>query len=421
VAERWPSLSVAPRSCPDGVERGDISIRAFLCRREDDYLVMPGGLARVNAHPDGLFLSARGDSKDIWIPSHKDDADPSAIAMPDQRVDLRRGGLDLPSRLLDDIYWLGRHIERCDMMARLLRAGLERLDTEVADDAPLVLKAIISTLAAMDGVPATSDHSRNAAEALLLGAVLDEDHASNLRSLFRTVHQLTVRVRSRLSRDAWNVLRRVTSPFENVDNLGRAATIELLDDVLVALSAFVGTTLDNMVRGHVWMFLDMGRRVERGSRTLSLVQNMLPPRAVRMHMEALLEVADSLLTYRARYLSALQIAPVVDLLITDESNPKSLAFQVQALRDHVLHLPRLDDVVRSRAERRIIALDSTLMTVDVPQVCAGDGSGLRQLLEDATDLLWQFSDEVTHTWFSHAPIPHAMFLPSWIDEQLEAR
>jgi uncharacterized alpha-E superfamily protein len=138
-------------------------------------------------------------------------------------------------------------------------------------------------------------------------------------------------------------------------------------------------------------------------------------------MEALLEIADSLLTYRARYLSSLQIAPVVDLLITDETNPKSLAFQVQALRDHVLHLPRLDDVVRSRAERRVIALESTLMTVDVPQVCAGDGSGLRQLLEDATDLLWQFSDDVTHTWFSHAPASHALFPPSWIDEQLEAR
>jgi uncharacterized alpha-E superfamily protein len=201
----------------------------------------------------------------------------------------------------------------------------------------------------------------------------------------------------------------------------RAGAIELLDEVLVAVSAFVGTTLDNMVRGHVWMFLDMGRRVERGSQTLALVQNMLPPRAVRLHMEALLEVADSLLTYRARYLSTLQIAPVVDLLITDETNPKSLAFQVQALRDHVLHLPRLDNVVRSRAERRIIALESTLLTVDVPQVCAGDGSGLRQLLEDAADLLWQFSDDVTNTWFSHAPEPHALFPPSWVDEELEAK
>jgi uncharacterized circularly permuted ATP-grasp superfamily protein/uncharacterized alpha-E superfamily protein len=421
VAERWPSLSVAPRLDAVGLGSGDISIRAFLCRREDDYLVMPGGLARVNAPPDGLFLSARGDSKDIWIPSHRDDEEGALLAMPDQRLELRRGGLDLPSRLLDDIFWLGRHIERCDMMARLVRAGLERLDTEVGDDAPLVLDAILATLTAMEAIPGSPDHSRVAAEALLLGAVLDDERQSSLKSLFRTVHELTVRVRSRLSRDAWNVLRRVTSPFEQVDNLGRAATIELLDDVLVALAAFVGTTLDNMVRGHVWMFLDMGRRVERGSQTLSLVQNMLPPGAVRMHMEALLEVADSLLTYRARYLSSLQVAPVVDLLVTDETNPKSLAFQVQALHEHVLNLPRLDDVVRSRAERRIIALGSTLMTVDVPHVCAGDGSGLRQLLEDAADLLWQFSDDVTQTWFSHAPASHALFPPSWVDEQLEAK
>src|SRR5690606_25934390 len=109
--------------------------------------------------------------------------------------------------------------------------------------------------------------------------------------------------------------------------------------LLLILSAVGGITLDNMVRGHAWMFLDMGRRVERGVATLSLVSSMLPAGASRVHMEALLEVADSLLTYRARYLSSLQVAPVVDLLITDDTNPRSLLFQLKTLLRHVRELP----------------------------------------------------------------------------------
>jgi uncharacterized alpha-E superfamily protein len=180
-----------------------------------------------------------------------------------------------------------------------------------------------------------------------------------------------------------------------------------------------GTTFDNMVRGHAWMFLDMGRRVERGALTLTLLRTLLPRGASRTHMEALLEIADSLLTYRARYLSALQAAPVVDLLLTDSSNPRSLAFQVDSIVRHVAELPRLGDVVRSRAERVLIMLQSGLMTADVVEACAGDGSGLRELLEDSGRLLWQFSDEVSQTWFSHARRSRALSEPGWIDENLE--
>lgn len=419
VAEVWPQLSIAPVTGAKGLSYGDVAFRAFLCRSDDDYVTMPGGLARVNGNPDGLFLSVRGDSKDIWIPSLHEQTDRRLPSMPDQRVTLRRGGLDLPSRLLDDIFWLGRYVERCDMTARLIRAGLDRLDNELADEAPLVLHAVLETLEGLEAIPASTDRTPAAVQALLLGAALDP-HPASLASAFDRVHALTRSVRSRLSRDAWHVLRRISTTPMNQDRTSPGAMIEWLDDVLVALSAFVGITLDNMVRGHVWMFLDMGRRVERGNLTLILARHMLPPGAVRLHMEALLEIADSLLTYRARYLSTLQVAPVVDLLLTDETNPRSLAFQVRALRDHVLHLPRLDDVVRSRAERRIIALESTLLTVDVPQVCAGDGSDLRQLLEDASDLLWQFSDDVTQTWFSHARQSMALSPPSWVDEELEA-
>ncbi|MEI9938886.1 MAG: circularly permuted type 2 ATP-grasp protein [Pseudomonadota bacterium] len=436
VGERWVGLSTVPVWESGGVVQGGLAWRAFLCRDGEDYDVMPGGLARINESPDGLFLAIRSNavSKDVWVPSAAGSAEPALPSMPDHRVDLKRGGLDLPSRLLDDIYWLGRYVERCDCTARLARAGIERATLEAAPDAPLALGAILDALQRSGVTPAAVADAKApeagpaaataSAEAILLAVLFDADAPNNLRGILRRVHELTLGVRSRLSRDAWHVLRRLSNSIESLpsatpEKLGNA--VDVLDQILITLAAVSGTTLDNMVRSHAWAFLDMGRRVERGALSLVQLQALLPAGASRVHMEALLEVADSLLTYRARYLSTLQVAPVVDLLLTDTSNPRSVAFQVEALMDHFKRLQVHSDVTRSRAERRLISLQSTLLTADIEQACAGDGSGLRQLLEESATLLWQFSDEVGHTFFSHLASSRAVSPPVWINEDLEAK
>lgn len=435
VAERWLGLSSVPVWGANGVNRGGLAWRAFMCRDGEDYDVMPGGLARINESPDGLFLAIRSNavSKDVWVPSAAGSAEPALPSMPDRRVDLKRGGLDLPSRLLDDIYWLGRYVERCDCTARLTRAGIERATLEAAPDAPLALSAILDALQRSGVAPVVADSKlaearpgapSTPAEAILLGVLFDNDAPNNLRGILRRVHELTLGVRSRLSRDAWHVLRRLSNSLAAYtggpqERLGNA--VDVLDQILITLAAVSGTTLDNMVRSHAWAFLDMGRRVERAALSLVQMQALLPSGASRVHMEALLEVADSLLTYRARYLSTLQVAPVVDLLLTDTSNPRSVAFQVESLMEHFKRLQVHSDVTRTRAERRLIALQSTLLTADIEQACAGDGSGLRQLLEESTTLLWQFSDDVSNTFFSHLAGSRAVSPPVWINEDLEAK
>jgi uncharacterized circularly permuted ATP-grasp superfamily protein/uncharacterized alpha-E superfamily protein len=433
VAERWPELSVAPTWETGALGRGSIALRAFLCRSGDDFAALPGGLARVDAAPDGIFLSlgSSGASKDVWIPVADRPDEVLLPAMPDQRVELRRGGVDLPSRLLDDIYWLGRYVERCDVTARVVRAGLERVGLEAGPDAGQGLEAILVALrefgvirAEPSKAAAGDPNALGETEERLLDALVGREFGTSVVSILERIHQLTLTVRSRLSRDAWHVLRALTSlperrPLPSIHS-GAGAGIELIEQLLTTLAAVSGTTFDNMVRGHAWMFLDMGRRVERGALTILLLQALLPPGASRIHMEALLEIADSLLTYRARYLSALQAAPVVDLLLTDTSNPRSLAFQVDAIMRHLGELPRLGGAVKSRAERTMIALQSKLLTADIVEACGGDGTGLRALLEESNRLVWQFSDDVSHTWFSHALPSRALAKPAWIDEDLDA-
>jgi uncharacterized circularly permuted ATP-grasp superfamily protein/uncharacterized alpha-E superfamily protein len=434
VAERWPGLSSVPVLEGGAVTSGNVAWRAFLCRDGEDYDVMPGGLARINEAPDGVFLAigSGAASKDVWIPSVDGAVQRPLPSMPDHRVELRRGGLDLPSRLLDDIYWLGRYVERCDGMARLARAGFERSGSEAGPEAPVALAAIFDALHRVGVSPSATpdkpvdrpaDPDLSPAESLLLGVLFDNNAPHNLRAILHTLHQLTLSVRSRLSRDAWHVLRRLTTALDSVksDETRLDVAIDALNQILITLAAVSGTTLDNMVRGHAWVFLDMGRRVERCALTLTLLQALLPPGASRVHMEALLEIADSLLTYRARYLSSLQVAPVVDLLLTDDTNPRSVAFQVAALMDHLKRLPDRSAVVRSSAERSLIALQGKLLTADIEQVCAGDGSGLVALLDESVDMIWQFSDEVGHTWFAHMSSSRAISPPHWVNEDLEAK
>jgi uncharacterized alpha-E superfamily protein len=434
VAERWPELSALPVLDRGSLSTGTVAFRAFLVRDGGDYDVMPGGLARINEAPDGLFLAIKSNafSKDVWIPAAAGSAEPQLPTMPDQRVELRRGGLDLPSRLLDDIFWLGRYVERVDATARLARAGFERIGSEAGPDAPLVLAAIIETMQKLGVIPRTAGGSpgvphpgqeASPAEALLYGLLADRVAQEGLPSMLARIHGLTLSVRSRLSRDAWHVLRRLTrslSGLESRDLTSPAQAIEALDQLIFGLAAVSGTTLDNMVRGHAWTFLDLGRRIERGAYVVVLLQSFLPPGATRLHMEALLEVADSLLTYRARYLSSLQAPPVVDLLLTDTTNPRSVAYQVELAKDHLRRLPGHEGVVRGRAERRAITLESSLLTADVEQACAGDGAGLRQLLEEAHVLFWQLSDDISATWFSLLSKERAVSPPHWVNEDLEA-
>ena len=323
--------------------------------------------------------------------------------------------------MIDDLYWLGRYIERADITARLLRAGFERLGSEASDDAPLALERILEALAALDVVPkSTARPKEKDVEGMLLTALSEPRQSTSLPGLMRSVHLLSQRARGRLSRDAWRTLHDMAALFDG-SPIPVSDAQSKLDQLIILLSAVRGTTLDNMVRSHAWTFLDMGRRVERGTMSLTVLRTMMAPGAARVHMEVLLEVGDSLLTYRARYLSQLQIAPVVDLLLTDDSNPRSVLFQASELVRHVSQLPRPEDVVRNSAERRAIALSSSLMTLDVMRICSGSGEELRSALEAASELFWQFSDDVEQVWFSHTSPSHALAAPSWVDEELEAR
>lgn len=427
VAEQWDPAWIAPFFSNGVLSNGQVAMRTFLCSQDDGFEVMMGGLARIDSAPDGIFLSLSTDRviKDVWVPSPTPVADLPLPAMPEQRLQLRRGGVELPSRLLDDVYWLGRYVERADNTARLLRAGIERLSYDTTAEPTPGLEAIIDALVLLEVLPKPSSGERVPTKEATLRSVLKGSGGNDLRSTLQRVYELTLRARTRLSRDAWHVLHRLKWSLDEIDDdqalAGPDRVIELLDTLLIRLAAVSGTVLDTMVRGHSWMFLDMGRKLERSVFVLALLGSFLPKGASRVHFEALLEVSDSLLTYRARYLSSLQTAPVVDLLLTDETNPHSLRYQVDAIVNHFAGLPHEPDAQRSQAERRMIRLQAELMTFDVMQACAGDADPLHQVVHDWVGSLFLFSDELAQRFFSHVETSHALAPATWLSDEIEMK
>jgi uncharacterized alpha-E superfamily protein len=183
-----------------------------------------------------------------------------------------------------------------------------------------------------------------------------------------------------------------------------------LDTLVLMLSALSGIVADSMTRGLAWRFLDMGRRLERAAGTVTLLQSTVtaPVEREAALLEAVLEAADSGMTYRRRYLNRLEAAPVLDLLLADEGNPRSVIFQINSLVDHIAGLPRDPTVaVRTPEQRVALELRAELQLADIEALAApvdGTRPRLGALLERSTEALPALSDSLSASYLSHATL-----------------
>ncbi len=351
VAQERVEPSTAPCWKNDGLEPCPIGLRVFLVATESGYRVMPGGLTRVSP-ADGRFISMQrgGCSKDTWVVSETPVEEISLLQEIGQAVELRRTGNNLPSRIADNFFWLGRYSERADATARLLSSILQRLNPERGGGAISLLAPLLRTLEAHGQLPAISalpESQQNLVdfETELLAAIFDPDQPASLRRITDQLQRLAVFVRDRISNDMWHVLthvnERLVTPAATLMTTGGEAAV-LLNQTLLGLAAFHGLARENMTRAHGWRFLDMGLRLERAIYLCTLLDATLQsPNANNSSvLEAVLEVADSSITYRSRYNLLTHAPGVFDLILLDDKNPRSVLFQVNQLNKHFEHLPR---------------------------------------------------------------------------------
>ena len=328
--------SLAP--CARGAELVPqaIVLRMFLVRNAGTWHALPGGLAR-HLEPGQLTgqLPARGISKDVWIIAEGSEHIVGPAALPQAPLPVRRTFGELPSRTADNMFWLGRYIERLEATARLTRAIILRLGRST----PMPREHL--ELQLLDGCLATSHlndpETRANGTPMIAAIAASTREGGTIARLLGHVGRLTELVRDRLTGEMYasftHMLRAASDEAvasdSNLDALAHTmASIQRFSTVVAGLAA------ENMVRGGSWLFLDMGRRVERAALTLDHLAVVLdqPEPRWELGLRLALEICDSSITYRSRYFTTLQAGPVLDLVIADDSNPRAVAFQLTTLR-----------------------------------------------------------------------------------------
>ena len=400
----------------------------------DGYQTMPGALSVVGGTADEIDISiARGArSKDTWVISDGAVSEFSLLRPPAQAVALTRGGGDLPSRVADNFFWLGRYAERAEAIARLARVVCLRLADRgrrsfAADLTPLIDALRAQTLMASggaDGVKGQGSAVGGEQERLLRGVLYDPNHEGTLFATVRSIERVARSVRDRLSMDSWSVVVALQQEVGEGERTARDERLLVLaarlDRAVMILTALAGFTSESMTREAAWRFLDMGRRLERALNTALVVERALAD--VRHDefpvLEALLDSADSAMTYRRRYRATLQVAPVVDLLAADEGNPRSILFQLVALAEHVAALPRDTTAARRSPEERLaVEALSAFRLVDVDVLCAEQGGArpaLRDLLRGLVANLQRLSDALSGSYLAPATISRSLASPGLV-------
>jgi uncharacterized circularly permuted ATP-grasp superfamily protein/uncharacterized alpha-E superfamily protein len=413
VAQEQVRLSTAPVW-----QRGDLVarpmvLRAFVCATESGYAVMPGGLTRFSSASEETIVSMQrgGASKDTWVLSDGPVSQLTLLKPAPHVIRLERSAVEVTSRVGDNLFWLGRYAERLEDLVRVLRCLLLRLTGETGAEETPEVSALVRLLVNLDLFPQRFRNSYRLAgverEVYLL--IYQTHRLGTVREVAGRLRNLAFVLRDRFSADTWSILGRI-QVIARVQprraEVGEALT--LLNTLVADLAAFSGMEMENMTRGQGWRLLDIGRRLERGINMVTLQQAALGLKdqgdAV---LDPVLEITDSVMTYRRRYFAEPQWPGVFDLLLADESNPRSLAFQVAALAEHASQLPRDADPLGLEVPiSQISGLQDSLRTNDWQALAESSSEVLKEsagiLLERAATSLRTISDSITHLYFSHA-------------------
>ncbi|WP_372617430.1 circularly permuted type 2 ATP-grasp protein [Falsiroseomonas sp.] len=404
--------SAAPCLAGERLSPAPVLLRVFLaCDVGGTWRAMPGGLAHVlgEVGEEGIASppSRRGTAKDVWVLA-EDSTD--IVGPPPPRgpsLAIRRSSGELPSRVADELYWLGRYLERLESAARLIRALLTRLLRGAALPRELAeMRALARCLHGAGVLDAQSAASAPDGGALPRAIAAAAAPGGSLAALVEAVERPQAAVRDRLTHDMWAALAqlsqegrgRLAAAGVGLDKLAEAATA-----IIRACTNLSGLAAENMVRGGAWMFLDLGRRIERAQVTARNVGQALsePPGRIESGLRLALELCDSTLTYRARYLGAVQPAPVLDLVLADPGNPRALGFQLAAVAERLAEIGEVDDQLAANAaalaQRPQEMVDEVLLSADRHLAAAGLPSALFALQDE----LGALSDAVARRYVSH--------------------
>ena len=440
VGQETVELASVPTLTPTGLEARQTVLRAFAVARLDSYAAMPGGLTRVasaggvsggataGARSTRISNQAGAISKDTWVLASEPEKLSGFWLLPGPPVAAIDPAASMSSRAAENLFWMGRYAERAEAMARLVRAAHDRRNdfqraanpagTECLQVLLTALTRVSSTYPGFVGEGASDRLAAPGAE--LFALVIDEKRPGTLAHAVQHLLGAAQAVRDQLSADTWmavGTLEREIQELRTSDPDHLMVVQHTLGRIVQALLAISGLFGEGMERDPGWRFMDAGRRIERGQQLAAFLRaTVVIERSTAtdsLLLESVLVAAESIITYRRRYRSQAQLETLLDLLLIDPDNPRSLAHQLDQLAVDVRLIPRVDNGHRlSEPERLVLEASTALRLADTALLARSREDGTRPELDGVLslvlELLYRTADAIDGEHFVHLLPQHPL-------------
>jgi uncharacterized circularly permuted ATP-grasp superfamily protein/uncharacterized alpha-E superfamily protein len=347
---RWENGKLAPRP---------FVLRVYAAATPNGWRVMPGGFCRISDKLDARALSmGEGvESADVWVLAEKPVEAASLLPPPETARIVRMLG-NLPSRAADNLFWFGRYLEREEATLRLVRCLAARA---VDPDAPIHgskqsigrLKGLLVAWGAVD-----AEVANESSTVVIESALRDEQNYGSALAIARAARHAASVIRERLTPQIWQLIGRLETIIVDTPDrhLGEPEILDCVDEALTVVAALAGLFDENFNRSAGWVFYELGRRIERAINTCRLSRQFAAQDATEYALDVLLDLIDSQITYRSRTLLGVALAPVRDMALLDPFNPRSVAYQVNLVDEHLAALPALRQDGVPEEPRRLATL-----------------------------------------------------------------
>lgn len=411
VAQERVNASLSPVLQNGRLAPARTRLRFHLIYENGSYRIMNGGLAFTQTNVPSL--------RDIWVAGtavRSDDAVTGRIRAATQTKPVRTT-FELTSRIADNMYWLGRNLERGEQLARLLRVVIERATEGPETPEPDDIATLLSVLALTGHLPFKDyrdPQARRDAMTDLKNIAASPDYGFGLHYLFNRLKDMADLLHDRLSMDTWELFAQLP-PLLPDPKANAQIFLNRLNEIILRQNALSGLIREDMTRDHSWRFLEIGRRLERGMQIINLLSGIdfCANNGFNASLDTLLETSDSRMTYRVRYMSVPTVPLVFDLLVCDDGNPRALIYQVMKLRQNISVLER-ESRMPALFSKELAVLESVIgdiKAIDVMNLARQTRSltetvavnpAFNTLLNNLRSKLQEFSDSLTLSCFVHA-------------------
>jgi len=424
VGQEKVDIASTPSLIDGKIESRKVLFRSFLVSNRGEYVAMPGGLCRTSSKAGNFIISnqAGGISKDAWVLS----PEPSRIVnvLKEMGETSAAAGYNdmLPSHAAENLFWVGRYTERVLGNARLLRTVMQFVaegNKQVTDANSQTERSLLVALTKYSYTypgfagEGSEEKLANPWEELR-EVLLNEKRVGSLKYNFMQFNRSIHEVREHWSTDTWRVLRVMEEEFRqdiSLSHQGHIRMLHTLDNVITFIVAFIGLNRESISREQGWILLDLGRKIEQSLLLITMLRVTLVGRhtdQVEYNLQqSVLMSHESLVNYRYKYRMPINNGLVLDLMLFDPNNPRSLTYQMDRLKAYLRNLPRgLDGHRLPEYERLILEADTLLKLADKEELVSADGDWseykrLDEFLSKMYLLLSAIPDVISRTYFKH--------------------